>query len=208
MGVRRYEAEMNIRADWKLIKSQLPRIHRESVKLCVSDSLVAMLIAAEDHRYGMHPGVDPVSICRAVWRSIFCRKREGGSTIAMQLVRVITGRYEKTVGRKFAEIVLAVRLTSLVHSADLPRFYLVVAYYGWRMNGLAQAAQRLGMNPSEISQVEAASIVARLKYPEPKMPDERRLARIRTRTTHILRRANLGSIPATQLELSESNGSF
>ena len=129
---------------------------------------------------------------------MFCGKREGGSTIAMQLVRVITGRYEKTLGRKFAEIVLAVGLTRLVHSADLPRLYLVVAYFGWRMNGLAQAAQRLGINPSGISQVEAANIVARLKYPEPHMPDERRLERIKARAAYILGRANFGSIPVTQ----------
>ena len=199
---------MHIRADWKQIKSQIPIIHRESVKLSISDSLVAMLIAAEDHRYGMHPGVDPISICRAMWRSVFCGKREGGSTIAMQLVRVITGRYEKTLGRKFAEMILAVGLTRLVHSTDLPRLYLVVAYFGWRMNGLAQAAQRLGINPSIISQVEAANIVARLKYPEPHVPDERRLERIRSRTVYILGRADFASIPTTQLKRSESNGSF
>lgn len=198
---------MHIRADWKKIKSQIPIIHRESIKLSMSDSLVAMLIVAEDHRYGMHPGVGPISMCRAIWRSAFCGRREGGSTIAMQLVRVITGRYERTLGRKFAEMILAVGLTQLVHSNDLPRLYLVVAYYGWRMNGLAQAAHRLSINPSNISQVDAASIVARLKYPEPHVPDERRLARIRSRTAYILGRADITSIPKTQLKLRESNGS-
>lgn len=188
---------MHIRSDWKKIKSQLPILYRESVKLSISDSLVVMLVAAEDHRYGMHPGVDPISICRAIWRSAICRKREGGSTIAMQLVRVITGRYEKTLGRKFAEMVLAVGLTRLVHSGDLPRLYLVVAYFGWKMNGLAQAAQRLGINPSVISDVEAANIVARLKYPEPHVQDERRLERIQTRTTYILGRAGFASLSTT-----------
>lgn len=201
---------MHIRTDWQLIKSQLPRIQRESETLNISGVLVKMLIAAEDHRYGKHPGVDLISLCRAVWRSAFCGRREGGSTIAMQLVRVITGQYERALGRKFAEIFLAIRITRFVSSADLPRLYLVVAYFGWRMNGLAQATQRLSINPSGVSELEAANIVARLKYPEPRRSDERRLTRIRERAIYILRRANasLEVTACSQLKLSESNGSF
>ena len=201
---------MHIRTDWQLIKSQLPRIQRESETLNISGVLVKMLIAAEDHRYGKHPGVDLISLCRAVWRSAFCGRREGGSTIAMQLVRVITGQYERTLGRKFAEIFLAIRITRFVSSADLPRLYLVVAYFGWRMNGLAQATQRLSINPSGVSELEAANIVARLKYPEPRRSDERRLTRIRERAIYILRRANasLEVTACSQFKLSESNGSF
>lgn len=201
---------MQISTDWRLIKSELPRIQRESERLNISAALVKMLIAAEDHRYGKHPGVDPISLCRAVWRSAFCGRREGGSTISMQLVRVMTGRYEKTFGRKFSEIILAVRLARCVTSVDLPRLYLVVAYFGWRMNGLAQTAQRLGINPSSVSELEAANIVARLKYPEPRKSNERRLGKISERTTYILRRAN-ASVEARscpQFKLSESNGSF
>lgn len=199
---------MQILADWKKIRAQIPTINRKSEMLSIPDSIVAMLIVAEDHRYGMHPGVDPISICRATWRSVFCGRREGGSTIAMQLVRVITGRYERTLGRKIAEMILAVGVSRLVNSSDLPRLYLVVAYYGWRMNGLAQAAQRLGINLSIVSRVDAAGIVARLKYPEPHFPDEMRLKRIRSRTTYILGRADLSSIPITQLKLRQSNGSI
>lgn len=200
---------MQFRKDWQLIKGRVKKIQNESEKLNMSPVLVSMLIAAEDHRYGRHPGVDPISICRAVWRSLFCGKREGGSTIAMQLVRVITGRYERTFRRKIVEMYFAVRLTKQVRKTDLPKLYLVVAYFGWQMNGLAQTSQRLKIDPSNVSALEAANIVARLKYPEPQQHDEKRLSTIRERTKYILQRAdaNFEMLP-NQLELSDINGSF
>lgn len=200
---------MQLCKEWQLIKGRVTTIQNESEKLDISPTLVTMLIAAEDHRYGSHPGVDPISICRAVWRSFFCGKREGGSTIAMQLVRVITGRYERTFRRKIAEIYLAMRLTKHVCGAELPKFYLVVAYFGWKMNGLAQASQRLKIDLSNVSELEAANIVAHLKYPEPQRHDEKRLSRIRERTKYILLRAEaLFVMLPCQFELSDINGSF
>lgn len=201
---------MKLREDWKLIKGRVAKIQTESEKLNISPALITMLISAEDHRYGSHPGVDPVSICRAVWRSLFCGKKEGGSTIAMQLVRVITGRYERTCRRKIAEMYLAVRLTKHVREADLPKLYLWVAYFGWKMNGLVQASQRLKINLSNMAEFEAANIVARLKYPEPQRRDEKRLSKIRERTKYILMRADalFGITPPRQHGFSDINGSL
>lgn len=200
---------MQFSKDWKLIKGRIAKIQNENRNLDVSPVLITMLIAAEDHRYGHHPGVDPISICRAAWRSIFFGKREGGSTIAMQLVRVITGRYERTLRRKVTEIYLAIRLTRHLCGDELPKLYLVVAYFGWKMNGLAQASQRLKMDLPNVSDLEAANIVARLKYPEPQRRDEKRLFKIQERTKYILRRADALSLTLQrQIELSEVNGSF
>jgi membrane carboxypeptidase/penicillin-binding protein PbpC len=201
---------MQIRKDWLLIKKQVAYIECESDNLSISPALVTMLIVAEDHRFGRHPGVDPVSICRAVWRTLFCGRREGASTIAMQLVRVLTGRYERTLRRKFVEMCLAVRLTKYVRKADIPKFYLLVAYYGWRMNGLAQASLRLKIDLSAMTEFEAASIVARLKYPEPQRFDKIRLGKIRARTKYILSRSTTSTelMQSHQLQLSDVNGTL
>lgn len=201
---------MQLRKDWQFIKRRAASIQSDTEKLSISPALVTMLIAAEDHRFGSHPGVDPISICRAVWRSVFCGKREGGSTIAMQLVRVITGRYERTIGRKIAEIYYAVRLTKHVRESDLPKLYLTVAYFGWRMNGLAQTSKRLNINLSNLSELEAANVIARLKYPEPSRHDEKRLNKIRERAKHILQRSDnlFLAAPACQYILRKSNGSI
>ncbi|MGM0564225.1 MAG: biosynthetic peptidoglycan transglycosylase [Pseudomonadota bacterium] len=200
---------MQFEEDWKIVKGRVAKIQNENRSLGVPPVLVAMLVAAEDHRYGSHPGVDLISICRAAWRSVFCGKREGGSTIAMQLVRVITGRYERTLVRKITEIYLAIRLTRYLCDDELPKLYLVVAYFGWKMNGLAQASQRLKIDLVNISDLEAANIVARLKYPEPQRCDEKRLCKIQERVKYILIRADALSLRLQrQFELSEANGSF
>tara|TARA_R110001599_G_C12003513_1_gene637295 strand:- start:6 stop:611 length:606 start_codon:yes stop_codon:yes gene_type:complete len=201
---------MQIREDWLLIKRQVAHIQIEVESLVISPALVTMLIAAEDHRFGRHPGVDLVSICRAAWRTLFCGRREGASTIAMQLVRVLTGRYERTLKRKLVEMCLAVRLTKYVKQADIPKLYLFVAYFGWRMNGLAQASRRLNIDLLAMTEFEAASIVARLKCPEPQKYDQIRLGKIRARTKHILSRtiAPTEVMQPHQFQLGDTNGTL
>lgn len=196
--------------EWQNIKFRVEDIKAQTEQMNISPMLVALLIAAEDHRFSSHPGVDLVSLCRAVWRTIFCGKREGGSTIAMQLVRVITGRYERTIGRKIAEIYFAVRLTRQVPKSDIPKLYLSVAYFGWRMNGLKQASSRLNINPASLSLFEAANVIARLKYPEPRQLDNHRHAKINSRVKYIIKRYNnlFGTSIIHELNISESNGTI
>lgn len=116
-------------------------------------------------------------------------EEEGASTIAMQLVRVLTGRYERTLSRKLLEMYAAMRLTKHINKDEIPRLYLFVAYYGWRMNGLIQASNRLNIDFSNCTDYEAASIVARLKYPEPQKYNQNRHNKILARTKHILLQA-------------------
>lgn len=148
------------------------------------------LIAGEDHRFYYHFGVDPIALCRAAWKSVFCGSRQGGSTIAMQLVRTITGRYEKTWQRKLREIILAVRLTHYLDRDQLPILYLSIAYYGWKMHNLYQACLRLQIDPVSITQMDAAKLVARLKYPESRNYSIERLQKTQCRAEHLIRLRN------------------
>ena len=145
-----------------------------------------LLIAAEDHRFAKHPGVDPLALCRAFWKTHFRGSRQGGSTIAMQLVRTLTDRRERTWQRKVAEILLAVKLSAQVPRARLPIYYLWVAYYGWDMEGFPRACSRLGLDPSTSTLDEDAQLIARLKYPQPRYPNATQISRIRSRGCHIV----------------------
>ncbi|MBA5820737.1 transglycosylase domain-containing protein [Morganella morganii subsp. morganii] len=180
---------MKISEDWLILRQKLTKIKNMSDSWVLSPNLVRMLIYAEDHRFSRHNGVDFIAICRASWRTLFCRKREGASTIAMQLVRVLTGRYERTLSRKLLEMYAAMRLTKYINKNEIPRLYLFVAYYGWRMSGLIQASNRLNIDFSNCTDYEAASIVARLKYPEPQKYNQNRHNKILARTKHILSQA-------------------
>ncbi|MCY1445792.1 penicillin-binding protein, 1A family [compost metagenome] len=106
----------------------------------------------------------------------------------MQVIRVITDRYERTLIRKLVEIYLAIRLTKIIPKDELPKIYLYIAYYGWRMNGLKQALNTLKIDINNISINEAASIVARLKYPEPKNKNTTQSIKISNRATYIISR--------------------
>lgn len=145
-----------------------------------------LLIAGEDHRFVKHNGVDYIALCRAFWRTVFCGRREGASTITMQLVRVITNKYEKTLSRKFLEIYLATQITKNIPKDRIIILYLSVAYFGWNMDGIEQAIDRLKFKNITIK--ESAGLIARLKYPEPKNFSMKQKKLIDIRTEYILAR--------------------
>lgn len=148
---------------------------------------IAALIQAEDHRFLSHQGIDCRAIVRAVVVTVFTRRLEGASTITQQLVRVASNDYRRTIGRKFKELCLAAWIDSKITKTDQAATYLKIAYFGWRMNGLVQALMRLQFS-LPLNNSEAAALVARLKYLEPKTANEPRRAKILARQLHILER--------------------
>ena len=177
------------RRDWERLRSKVDYIIVEmdsSDSLTPTHQMCQFLVAGEDHRFHHHPGVDPIALCRAIWKTVFCGCRQGGSTIAMQFVRTVTGRYERTLRRKLLEMVLAVRLTCHIGRNRLPALYLWVAYYGWRMNGFKQACSRARLVPLSASERESAMLVARLKYPEPLNLSPKRKRRIQSRADYLM----------------------
>ena len=145
-----------------------------------------LLILGEDRRFHYHLGVDCIGICRAIWKTVFCGQVQGGSTIAMQLVRTLTGHYERTCRRKLREMVLAVRMTSYVGRDRLPSLYLWIAHYGWEMNGFNRACMGLGIDPISATPLETARLIARLKYPEPRQFDCMQSQRIERRARYLI----------------------
>lgn len=155
----------------------------------ISPTIIAMLIVAEDKRFFCHHGVDPIAMGRAIWHRVARNAHGGGSTIEQQLVRTLTRKYEPTLRRKLREILLASLVDTAISKKDIPGLYLSVAYFGWRMNGIQEASRRLGIALDAATPYEAASIVARLKYPEPRLAPKGRARQIAIRTEYILRRA-------------------
>lgn len=146
-----------------------------------------LLVSAEDHRHGRHAGFDLHAICRAVFRRIISGRREGASTIEQQIVRVVTKRFELTLCRKLHEILLASLVASHFPKSVSPLVYLKIGYYGWQMNNYSQACRRLKLQPNKLSLDDAATLVARLKYPEPRISPPKRVAQIAQRTEYLKR---------------------
>jgi len=183
----RFLARHFFRKEWRFLKFALQDSYASYVKIShLSPFLLhKLLISGEDHRFFSHGGFDLIAIARAVWRNLAFNKREGASTIEQQVVRVLTGNYQRTLRRKAKEIFLATLVGDVVPKQHLPGLYLDIAYYGWRMNGLRQACLRLGLDLRKLSFGEAASLVARLKYPEPRQALSKRITQIYHRSVHL-----------------------
>ena len=86
-------------------------------------------LAAEDHRFRRHPGVDPIAIVRAAVRNVWSGSREGGSTITQQTVKLLLARRDPDKARtrarswsaKIEEAMLALRLEHRLTKARDPR---------------------------------------------------------------------------------------
>jgi len=176
-------------AEWRELRIKLAWVYRSHLKAAGNKPpLLAqqLLISGEDHRFFRHGGIDPIAICRAIWRGIILRKIEGASTIEMQVVRVVSGRFERTLRRKIHEITLATLVTREIPKKVLPAIYLEIGYFGWRMNGFEAACRRLGAVSDELTNDATAQIVARLKYPQPRIMGSERWHRIYSRGRHLL----------------------
>lgn len=161
----------------------------DSQDVLLPDSFIVSLIAAEDHRNDSHPGVDPISILRAIYVRWRFGKVQGASTVEQQFVRVVSGRFERTLARKVYEQALAICVARRRTKLQIANAYLMVAYYGTGIVGIDGLRSRLG---TELWSSDAGCIramIARLKYPEPSRPTEKWRMQVRARVAYIERRA-------------------
>ena len=170
---------LNLKEDYQKISS-----FKKSTKQNQS-VLTEALIFGEDHRFYLHFGFDPIAVIRAFWKVCIKNIRQGGSTVEQQLVRVITNKYELTFYRKFREILLATIVSHFYTKEDVLNTYLSVAYFGWQMNGIDEVYSRLQISENEITTIQACSIIARLKYPEPQKASAQIRHKILNRENHI-----------------------
>lgn len=116
------------------------------------------LLLFEDKRFLYHPGVDPISVGRALWQNIQASKTvSGGSTITMQTVRLARGNRSRNLLEKIWEMILATRLEVAYSKNEILSFYAAHAPFGGNVVGLEAACWRyFGREPDEMSWGEAA----------------------------------------------------
>jgi len=124
-------------------------------------------LAAEDDRFFEHPGVDYQGLLRAAFEFLRTgEKRQGGSTITMQVARNFFLSNEKTLFRKIKEIMLAVKIEARLPKEQILELYLNKIYFGHHAYGVEAAAQvYYGKPVSELSLGETAMIAGLPKAP-------------------------------------------
>ena len=132
-----------------------------------------VLFAFEDKRFRNHAGVDPLALARAGWQlGHNGRIVSGGSTLTMQVARLLEPRSERSVGAKLRQIVRAVEIERALTKDEVLALYLSIAPYGGNLEGVRAASLAyLGKEPRRLTLGEAALLVALPQSPEARRPD-------------------------------------
>ncbi len=168
----------------------------------VPETLKQAILAAEDERFYEHPGVDVLGIARAAVANLVSGGRaQGASTITMQVARTFFLSREKTLSRKFYEILLSLKIENNLSKDQILEVYLNQIYLGQRSYGFATAAKTyFGKTLQDLSISEAAMLAGLPKAPSAYNPVVNP-KRAKLRQTYVLRRMHeLGFITDDEFE--------
>ena len=153
--------------DGKLI-SQYGVKRRIPVKLDeVPEQLIHAILATEDSRFYEHHGIDPIGIARAAVSLLLTgEKKQGASTLTMQLARGFFLTREKTYIRKVKEIFIAWHMEQVLTKEEILELYLNKVELGHRSFGFGAAAQVYYGKPlTELTLAQIATIAGLPKAP-------------------------------------------
>lgn len=139
----------------------------------VDPRYIAMLEAYEDTRFESHFGVDAIAMARAATQFIRNgRVVSGGSTLTMQVARLLEPRHERTWQAKLRQAIRAVQLERRFSKQEILRLYLTLAPFGGNLEGVRAASlSYFGREPKRLSFAEAALLVSLPQSPEIRRPD-------------------------------------
>ncbi len=132
--------------------------------------LVNAIISAEDKRFFIHSGFDPIRIIKTVYTDIERGRRYGASTLSMQLARGLVLSQEKTWKRKAAEALVTMHLEARLTKEEIFGYYVNQVNLGRRGSfdicGFGQAARAyFGKDLKDLSLPEAATLAGLIQRP-------------------------------------------
>ena len=166
----------------------------------VPEQLKHAILAAEDERFYQHTGIDYLGVARAAYANLTQGgRRQGASTITMQVARNFFLSSEKTLTRKLYEALLAFKIENNLEKDQILELYVNQIYLGQRAYGFAAASQiYFGKSLDKLSLGEAAVLAGLPKAPSAYNPVANP-QRARQRQQYVLRRMKeLGHISDQQ----------
>ena len=111
------------------------------------------LVEYEDKRFYYHRGVDPIALISAFnYNASHSRRKRGGSTLSMQVIRMSLDNPPRTYWEKIKELVLASVLEITYSKKEILNWYAAHAPFGGNVVGIDAAAWRyFGKNISQIT---------------------------------------------------------
>src|SRR5262249_36102754 len=160
-----------------------------------------VLLAYEDSRFRTHHGVDPLALLRAAGQLMLNgRIVSGGSTITMQVARLLEPRGERSFAAKLRQVVRAIEIERTLTKDEVLALYLALAPYGGNREGIRAASLAyFGHEPRRLSLGEAALLVALPQSPEARRPDRGGNAAKAARDRVLDRLAAQGALAAAEV---------
>jgi penicillin-binding protein 1C len=195
--------------DGRLLRAYATAEGRWRLPVTVADvdpRFLDMLFAYEDKRFRAHHGVDPLALARAAQQLAGSgRIRSGGSTLTMQVARLLEPRSGRTLAAKLRQIVRAVELERELSKDEVLARYLELAPYGGNIEGIRAASLAyFGKEPRRLSLAEAALLVALPQSPEVRRPDRSVEAARSARNRVLDRFAASSGVPADEIALAKA----
>jgi penicillin-binding protein 1C len=174
---------------------RLPTHHAE-----VDKRYLELLFAFEDGRFYAHGGVDVLALARAVVQVVTNgRIISGGSTLTMQVARLLEGRHDRTARGKLRQIIRALQIERRLSKAQILDLYLRLAPFGGNIEGVRAASLTyFSKEPRRLSLGEAALLVALPQSPESRRPDRHPAAARRARSRVLQRAVAAGIISSAE----------
>ncbi len=172
----------------------------------VDPRYITMLEAYEDTRFRSHFGVDPIATARAAMQLLHNgRVVSGGSTLTMQVARLLEPRHERTWQAKLRQAVRAVQLEQRFSKQEILRLYLTLAPFGGNLEGVRAASlSYFGREPKRLSFAEAALLVALPQSPETRRPDRFADAARKARNRVLERAHERGVLTTAEMEMAKA----
>jgi penicillin-binding protein 1C len=139
----------------------------------VDPQFLKLLLTYEDKRFWSHHGIDSAALTRAALQFVGSgRIVSGGSTITMQVARLLEPRRERSVRTKLRQMVRGIELEHALTKDQIMSLYLTLAPYGGNLEGIRAASLAyFGKEPRKLSLAEAALLAALPQSPEFRRPD-------------------------------------
>lgn len=137
----------------------------------VDPRYVEALLAVEDRRFYVHPGVDPIAVTRAAIDNLRAgRVVSGASTLTMQVTRMAEPK-PRTFRAKLIEVARALQLEIRLTKREILEAYLTLVPYGRNLEGIeAGALATVGHRPDALSDAEIALLLAIPQNPSHRYP--------------------------------------
>jgi penicillin-binding protein 1C len=163
----------------------------------VDPKFLRFLVAYEDQRFYVHPGVDPLAVVRAAGQAMAAGEIvSGASTLTMQTARLLEPR-PRVFTAKLIEMARAVQLEARVGKPGILGIYLTLAPYGGNLEGVRAASLAyFGKEPAQLTEAQAALLVALPQSPETLRPDRFPAAAKAARDKVLARMLGAGVIDA------------